>query len=152
VLGGFNPEYHALVDWNMWLRQLTVGDCYVIPEVLSYFRIHPNQATQHVLKNFSLAIEYYHFYKAIKINNDYKIDFSKIDIDKFTQLWAVYCSKVIIKNLLSLKIRKNLPLIKQACKIIILEKVVLKTISKLNKGVYRKAARKFKYLGVKFNL
>jgi glycosyltransferase involved in cell wall biosynthesis len=152
VLGGFNPEYHALVDWNMWLRQLSVGDCYVIPEVLSYFRIHPNQATQHVLKNFSLAIEYYHFYKAIKINNDYKIDFSKIDIDKFIQLWAVYCSKVIIKNLLSLKIRKNLPLIKQACKIIILEKVVLKTISKLNKGVYRKAARKFKYLGVKFNL
>jgi glycosyltransferase involved in cell wall biosynthesis len=143
-IGGFNQQYNALVDWDMWLRQLTLGDCYVIPEVLSYFRIHANQASQLALKNFTLTIEYYNFYKAIKISNNYQVDFSKIDIEQLIKFWATYCSKVIIKALSSFQLKKNWPLIIKATKIIISEKVVLKSIFKVNRKILRNSLRKFR--------
>ena len=32
-----------VTDWEMWIRHLLVGDCYVIPEVLAYGRKHEGQ-------------------------------------------------------------------------------------------------------------
>jgi hypothetical protein len=81
-LGIFNTKYNWLPDWDMWIRHLTVGDCYIIPEVLSYFRLHEEQATAHLSKSLRRQFEEYDFYKNLKIKNPYKIDLSKIDIDK----------------------------------------------------------------------
>ncbi|RYY13439.1 MAG: glycosyltransferase, partial [Chitinophagaceae bacterium] len=44
-IGKFNTDYICLVDLDMWLRILTVGDCYIIPETLAYFRVHGKQAS-----------------------------------------------------------------------------------------------------------
>ena len=42
-LGNFRSEYILHVDWEMWNRQLTVGDCYIVPETLAYIRAHALQ-------------------------------------------------------------------------------------------------------------
>lgn len=44
-LGLFDISLLMLADHDMWLRQLRVGNLYVIDEVLSYFRIHEEQGT-----------------------------------------------------------------------------------------------------------
>jgi len=40
-VGNFSSEYVQYTDWKMWIRLLTVGDCYILPEILAYVRFHP---------------------------------------------------------------------------------------------------------------
>ena len=51
----------------MWNRQLTVGDCYIIPEALAYVRAHASQHTRGVI-NKACFEEYY----MAKLMYDYK--------------------------------------------------------------------------------
>jgi glycosyltransferase involved in cell wall biosynthesis len=81
-LGNFNTEYCWIPDWDMWLRHLSIGDCYIIPEVLSYFRQHTEQATVYLNKKLHNLFEEYTFFKKIQKTNPYNIDLSKIDIAK----------------------------------------------------------------------
>ena len=48
-LGKFRSDYTLHVDWEMWNRQLTVGDCYIIPEALAFVRAHASQHTKAVI-------------------------------------------------------------------------------------------------------
>ncbi len=59
-LGTFKVEYQFVLDWDMWLRHLTHGDLYVVPEVLTYFRQDPGQMTRRVKENFRDIFEEYH--------------------------------------------------------------------------------------------
>ena len=45
-VGKFSDEYRQYVDWEYWTRLLTVGDCYVIPEILAYVRFHPGTVSK----------------------------------------------------------------------------------------------------------
>ena len=70
-VGKFNPEYICVVDLDMWLRLLTVGDCYIIPETLAYFRIHPSQASnKNSIRNW---FDEYYFFRDVKKKNVYKV-------------------------------------------------------------------------------
>lgn len=46
TMGLFDPSLLMFADFDMWLRQLQLGDIYVIDKVLSYFREHPCQGTK----------------------------------------------------------------------------------------------------------
>lgn len=59
-LGAFNQKYTWLPDWEMWLRHLSVGDCYIIPKPLAHIRVHTGQVTTTVMKN---AINYFEEYQ-----------------------------------------------------------------------------------------
>ncbi len=64
-LGLFNTNYSWLPDWDMWFRQLSVGNLYVIPSVLSYFRIHDGQMTSNLRQNFSTSFEEYYYSRGL---------------------------------------------------------------------------------------
>lgn len=86
-VGLFNIEFRWLPDWDLWLRLLMVGNLYVIPEVLSNFRIHNNQETK-ILKGNNITIfeeyRYYkylhHSYNLLNINIDNKIKEKAMEI------------------------------------------------------------------------
>jgi glycosyltransferase involved in cell wall biosynthesis len=44
-VGLFNPNWIWQVDQDLWLRILAHGDLYVVPEILTYPRIHARQTT-----------------------------------------------------------------------------------------------------------
>lgn len=45
-LGLFDPALLMFADYDMWMRQLGVGDIYFVDKVLSYFRSHDTQGTE----------------------------------------------------------------------------------------------------------
>ncbi|WP_132054597.1 glycosyltransferase family 2 protein [Pseudocnuella soli] len=130
-VGPFNPEFHYLTDWDMWLRHLAVGDCYIVPGVYSYFRIHANQSTKQIMQNIGNYIEEYRFYKNIQKHNKLQLDLQEIKMDRLVSVKALFCSKVIIKGVLSRKLKKNWKLMAQAFQIIRKEHVPLHLYLKL---------------------
>jgi glycosyltransferase involved in cell wall biosynthesis len=124
-IGEFNTSYTCLVDWEMWLRILTVGDCYIIPDTLSYFRVHDKQASKLIMNDYKYTFEDYTFYKSIKIENFLGLDLSKLDIDKMIKKRAAFCSKAMYKLLPHIAGRKARKNFVRALKIAWNEKVML---------------------------
>ena len=123
-IGNFNTNYSWIPDWEMWIRQLTLGDCYIIPETLSYFRQHDGQASVALTKNYRRFFEEYNFFKNIQRNNKYNFDLSKISIDKIIKKKATICSRSAIKLIPKLFSNKyNRQLFFQGMKLTVQEKV-----------------------------
>ncbi|RYY30107.1 MAG: glycosyltransferase family 2 protein [Chitinophagaceae bacterium] len=129
-VGAFNPEYTCLVDWEMWLRLLTIGDCYIVPETLSYFRVHDKQASNLILADYKYTFEDYRFYKDIQTRNVYNIDLNKVGIDELVRKRAVFCAKAMYKLLPYIHHKKQRDIIAQAFRIARREKVLLTPILK----------------------
>lgn len=55
---GFNPEYCQLLDLEMWLRLLSEGAFYYLPEPLVGFRCHDRQATSVNRRNLTHLADY----------------------------------------------------------------------------------------------
>jgi glycosyltransferase involved in cell wall biosynthesis len=123
-IGDFNANYQCLVDWEMWLRLLSVGDCYIIPETLSYFRVHSNQASQKILKDYKFTFEEYFFYKEIQTLNKYQIDLTKLGINKIIKKRATYCAKAMYKVMTRFYKKKERIILGKAFKIAYKEKVL----------------------------
>jgi glycosyltransferase involved in cell wall biosynthesis len=123
--GNFNPAYYCLVDWEMWLRLLNIGDCYIIPETLSYFRVHPGQASKKILSGYKFTFEDYFFYKEIETNNKYQLDLSSLGINKIIKKRATFCAKAMYKVLPRFYQKKERSIFTKAFKIAIREKVLL---------------------------
>lgn len=123
-LGGFNSEFLYFIDWEMWIRHLTVGDCYIIPETLSYFRVHEKQVSRMVMKNMLQYCETYYFYKRVKRLKS-SIDFSGLDIDGLIKEKAANCIRGIIKLIPRLHKKESRTLFFKVVKIVQREKVPL---------------------------
>lgn len=63
-----------VTDWEMWVRHLLVGDCYIIPEVLAYGRKHEGQQQVRCKKMSINHLEMYHLYKSLQVG-DYGVTF-----------------------------------------------------------------------------
>jgi len=124
-VGNFNPDYYCLVDWEMWLRLLVVGDCYIIPETLSHFRVHPNQASQKILKDYKFTFEDYFFYKEIETHNKYQLDLTRLGISKIIKKRATFCAKAMYKVLPGVYHKKKRSILAKAFKIAYRENVLL---------------------------
>jgi glycosyltransferase involved in cell wall biosynthesis len=123
-VGKFNTGYTCLVDWEMWLRLLTVGDCYIIPETLSYFRVHGNQASRLIMNDYKYTFEDYEFYKSIKSENALNLDLDKLDIDTMIQKRATFCAKAMYKLIPAVGNKKQRQNFKKAFRIARYEKVL----------------------------
>jgi glycosyltransferase involved in cell wall biosynthesis len=130
-LGKFKPQYTYLPDWDMWLRHLSVGDCYIIPETLSYFRVHENQLTSNLLGSAANYLEEYHFFKEIQKYNPYGIDFQVLNIDEIIKQKAASCLKALIKLTPQLHKAKSRALFINSLKPLLEEGVVFRSISVL---------------------
>jgi glycosyltransferase involved in cell wall biosynthesis len=114
-IGKFNPEYICLVDLDMWLRLLTVGDCFIIPETLAYFRVHRKQASnKSAIRNW---FDEYYFYRDVKTKNIYKVELGELDIDDVIRRKAKKCVKRVSGMIPRFYQKGNLPLIIEGLKI-----------------------------------
>lgn len=127
-VGKFSTDYLCLVDWEMWLRLLTKGNCYIIPENLSAFRTHGSQASKLITRNFRFTFEEYRFYKMIQEKNPYNIDLKKIDIDRMVQRRATYCAGAMYKTVSSLHKKQSRKTFIEAFKIAKEEHVIMKPL------------------------
>lgn len=79
TLGLFDTSLLMIADMDLWLRQLQVGDLYVVDEVLSYFRVHDNQGTAQLTENHEkmsfIAIQESCYRTNSLLNNRYSYNF-----------------------------------------------------------------------------
>jgi len=121
ILGKFNPAYICLVDLDMWLRLLTTGDCYIVPETLAYFRKHGKQASdKSEIRNW---FDEYYFYRDVKKKNNYNVDLAQLDIDAVIKRKAKKCLKRVSSLFPRFYKKGNLSLIIEGLKIGRAEKI-----------------------------
>ncbi|MEP6512763.1 MAG: glycosyltransferase family A protein [Parafilimonas sp.] len=123
-IGNFRPDVTWLPDWEMWLRQLSVGDCYIIPEPLALIRNHAGQLTKKVIKNFLNYFEEYELCKAIKEHNGYSIAVSENEMKKVIRMRAANCAKAMYKVIPDLWKKEAQSIFKKAFKIAFAERVL----------------------------
>jgi len=131
-VGKFDPNYISIVDLNMWLRLLAIGDCYIIPEVLSYFRLHEEQVTH--ARQAKNVLEEYRFYKSITTKNAYQVDVHKLDLHKTIKRKATRCGKTMFRLVPLLLKKAQRQTFKEAAKIAFREGVVHLAFLELFKG------------------
>ena len=129
-VGNFDSSYYCLVDWEMWLRLLRVGDCYIIPETLSYFRVHPGQASQKIRNDYKFTFEDYFFYKELETKNKLQVDLKSLGIKAIIKKRAAYCSKAMYKVLPRIFQKKERSIIFKAFRIALRENVLLTPLLK----------------------
>ena len=132
-LGPFRTDVIWLIDAEMWLRHLTAGNCYIIPEPLACIRIHQSQVTTKVMYNFVNYFEEYYLCKAIKEHKGYTIDTSGIDMEAIVKMRAAKCAKVMYKVLPQLYKKSKWQIFKHAFKIAGEEHVIVKPLAMMVK-------------------
>jgi glycosyltransferase involved in cell wall biosynthesis len=138
-LGGFKKDMLWFVDWEMWIKHLSIGDAYFIPETLLYTRKHAGQVTNAVVKkNFSYRFDEYHFYKFIKEKNVYNLDLSKVDMDGLIKKKAKSCTKEVVFKVLPKLYKADLRTpFQRALKIAVKEKVFFSSFIEILQGLKR---------------
>jgi glycosyltransferase involved in cell wall biosynthesis len=120
-VGKFNPQYLCLVDLDMWLRLLMVGDCYLLPETLSYFRVHGEQASNK--KEIRNLYDEYYFFRDIRAKNAYNVPVDELNIDGIVRRKAKKCVKRVSKLVPRFYQKGNMALIIEGLKIARAEKI-----------------------------
>jgi glycosyltransferase involved in cell wall biosynthesis len=140
-LGTFRSDYTLHVDWEMWNRQLTVGDCYIIPEALAYVRAHASQHTKGVI-NKACFEEYY----MAKLMYDYKgfdDPTDKAEINRIVKDKAAQCAKkAMYKELPHIFNKEHRDVFRKALGITGREGVFLRGLSLLWHGFKTKAKKR----------
>ena len=122
-LGGYRKDLDFIPDWEMWVRQLLAGDCYIVPDKLIFSREHPNQATVIETKNYSRRFEEYQFYKEMyqRFKDDQEI---RDDLKRIRRRKARDCVRVVYKVLPAVYKKRYFPLVRKAISIGIAEGVL----------------------------
>lgn len=92
--------FEYITDWEMWVRHLVIGDCYVIPEVLAYGRKHEGQQQVRCKKLSINHLEMYILYKAI-YKGEYGVEYpeKEDELKGFVKQKAANCSFAMYKLL-----------------------------------------------------
>lgn len=93
-LGGFDNHYVWMVDWEMWIRQLQVNDCYFVPEPLCFKRVDSNQLTRQVYKNFLHLFEEYNFCRDLLMSGQPDLNRTRAQLKtivkrKVVEIWSL---------------------------------------------------------------
>lgn len=130
-IGRFNPALRVTIDLEFWLRLLNLGDCYVIPEVLSYFRIHGETVTAKAKSTDHLfAFEGYQMILCIKETTADASPQIENRIKELIKIRAAGCAAIVYKVLPRLHKKENRKLFRKAFKIAKTEGVLLEPIYK----------------------
>ena len=143
-LGKFRSDYTMQVDWEMWNRQLTVGDCYIIPEPLAYIRAHASQHTNSVMQVG--CFEEYNMAKLLHKYAGFDNETDKKEIDKIIKTKAAQCAKIgFYKRLPSLMNKNDRKIFMKALKITFTERVFRHGFLLLWKGMRVKTMKRLNY-------
>ncbi|RYG48803.1 MAG: glycosyltransferase family 2 protein [Chitinophagaceae bacterium] len=144
-VGKFTTEYIMHIDWEMWLRMLTVGDCYVVPETLSYIRYHPEQHARKMKKmKYVICFEEYNLAKDVQLAQkfQYQIDSNDQRIRNAVKKRATFCVRhAMFKIIPQLYRKESWPVFKKAFTIGYREGVFGAAVMELFKGFRINAAR-----------
>jgi len=144
-VGQFTTDYSMHIDWEMWLRILTVGDCYVIPEALSLIRYHPGQHARKMKRlKYILCFEEYNLAKDVQQNSkfDYDLKDKMKEINKAVRKRATYCVRVAMFKLIpGLYKKQSWPIFIRAFKIGFRERVYGTAMLELLKGLQINATK-----------
>lgn len=132
--GYFDTNFFYLVDWEMWTRILLTGDCCIIPEVLSYFRVHTDQISEKTIEYYACTFEDYLLYKQTKTNSAHLLNLSSINIDSQLKRKATYCGDVMYKLLPMLYKKKSWRVFAESFRIANKEKVLGRSFLKVLKA------------------
>jgi glycosyltransferase involved in cell wall biosynthesis len=138
-LGYFRPDMSWMPDWEMWLRHLTVGDFYLIPEVLSYIRKHLGSVTETIArKGYANYFEDYRFYKSLAVSGQCQFNLTKVEIEQLVKKSACNCAKAMLKSIPKLHepIFRNVFI--NGLKIGFTEKVLTNTLFKLSRNTIKR--------------
>jgi glycosyltransferase involved in cell wall biosynthesis len=137
-VGNFKDKYIWLADWELWLRMLSIGDCYIFPEPLAYTRFHEGQLHK-TIRDFSEYFETYEMVKTLKNENNLNLDFTEINIDQIIKKRAIDCSLALPWTLIGIHKKENRKLFKKAFNVIYSEGVLINSFFLLSKKLARKA-------------
>jgi glycosyltransferase involved in cell wall biosynthesis len=138
-LGLFRTDLVWLCDWEMWLRHLTVGDCYMIPEALSYIRKHPGSGTESLTKKgYSNYFEDYDFYKSLATSKEYDFGVPPADMQMMLKHRAKNCAKAMLKSLPKVHQKIFRGAFVKGFKIAYSEKVIADTLFQVGKNYMQK--------------
>ena len=142
TVGNFSSEYSQYIDWDMWIRLLTVGDCYIVPEILSYVRFHPATVSKQQKRNrFVLCFEEYRLAKNVQTKK-YNIDTTGSGIDEAVKKRAAFCIRqAMLKTIPELYQKQARQAFVKAFRIAYNENLFLTTLSELIHGLKRKTVR-----------
>jgi glycosyltransferase involved in cell wall biosynthesis len=145
TVGKFTTEYDMHIDWEMWLRMLSIGDCYIIPEALSYIRYHPEQHARKMKKlKYVLCFEEYNLAKGVQDRKkfDYQIDANDDRIVSAVKKRATFLVRhAMFKTIPQLYRKETWPVFKRAFAIGYRERVFGAAILELFKGARINAAK-----------
>lgn len=138
-VGKFSSDYAMHIDWEMWLRILSVGDCYIIPEPLSHIRYHPDQHARKMKRlKYILCFEEYNLAKDVQLQNkfDYRIDKTDAFLKKAVKKRATFCVRHAMFKAMPKLYKKDIwPIFFRAAKIGYREGVYGSAILELFKGL-----------------
>lgn len=137
-VGGFR-NFDWITDWEMWVRLLTIGDCYIVPERLCFTRNHPAQLTKKIYTLYINFWEEYILFKALK-NKEYNIDFSaEADILNEAIVNKAACYATILPKAVFFASNTHYRIaIRKALHIVYSEKAIKKTLQLMYKKMVSK--------------
>lgn len=125
-VGKFSANFICLADLDYWCRHLTIGDCYFVPETLSYFRVHDMQVS--FLQNYANWFDEYAFYKRVQQYNDYKVPAESLNVAKTVKKTALKSAGAIYPLLPQLHKKQKRKMLAEALKIAFREQVLLSSL------------------------
>lgn len=127
--GNFKVQYKFIIDWEMWMRLLTTGDCYIIPEVLCYTRKHLQRQTVFISNSLFKQSEEYYLFKSFR-NGQSLVSFPDKDdeVQSLIRKKAIVCSKEAFKLITRCHTRAGRSLMRRMLKIALDEKVLLDSL------------------------
>lgn len=102
-IGFYNEEYTYCQDYELWLRVIAKYSAEILPEVLTYYRIHKNmisRAKRQLQAYYSIKVKFYAFWHL-----GHKLSISKL----MSQIYIMLVPEFLIslKRLILVKLKKN---------------------------------------------
>jgi glycosyltransferase involved in cell wall biosynthesis len=123
----FRTDLSWILDWEMWIRQLLEGDCFIVSERLTFIRAHANQATTILRENCLARFEEYQLYSDIYAGQKLEID--QEILYRLVKSKAKNCAVVAFKKILKINKKAHMEIFLRALRIAIKEQVLYSTLS-----------------------
>lgn len=132
-------EYRWITDWEMWVRLLTLGDCYIVPERLCFTRNHPGQLTKGIYREYLHLLEEYEMFKNLK-NGVYSFDFTGYEevLSNAVKYKATCYTQSVPKSIITIYKKGSQTRLKRALTIAFREKVFGRSMTVIAKKITQK--------------
>jgi glycosyltransferase involved in cell wall biosynthesis len=96
--GYFNSDIFYVLDLDLWYKILLHGNLYVLPQILSAFRVSGSSASVKVVKKQRDDVS--NFIKKIYINKEYKVSWLNYKLGLFKAFALTEAKKILYKYLI----------------------------------------------------